>query len=118
MYDTVNLKKVSKAHFERAKKKEIKKIVMLDDSVLLILMVSDTVTMRFRLLHACVCFNQAPGKRRNYFYSTLSQLIGANLFVFFHLFVLLWFAMFCKEYLCMKKTKKTLLTCRRFVGTT
>lgn len=49
----------------------------------LILMVSDTMTMRFRLLHACVCFNQAPGKRRNYFYSTLSQLIGANLFCFF-----------------------------------
>lgn len=77
LYDTVNLKKVFKAHFERAKKKEIKKIVMLD---VLTLMVSDTMTMRFRLLHACVCFNQAPGKRRNYFYSTLSQLIGANLF--------------------------------------
>lgn len=80
--------------------------MMLDDSVVLILMVSDTTTMRFRFLHACVCFNQAPGKRRSYFYSTLSQKIGANLFVFFHLFVLLWFAMFCKEYLCMKKTKK------------
>lgn len=90
--------------------------MMLDDSVLLILMVSDTVTMRFRLLHACVCFNQAPGKRRNYFYSTLSQLIGANLFVFFHLFVLLWFAMFCKEYLCMKKTKKNTFNVQEVCG--
>lgn len=70
---------------------------MLDDLVVLILMVSDTTTMRFRLLHACVCFNQAPGKRRNYFYSTLSQMIGANLFVFS-------ICLFCSDLLCFVRS--------------
>lgn len=65
---------------------------MLDDWVVLILTVWDISTTRFRLLHACVCFNQAPGKRRNYFYSTLSQMIGANMFVFS---VCLFFALVC-----------------------
>lgn len=50
---------------------------MLDDAVVLILMVWDLVSCMpvFALIRHLE-------KRRNYFYSTLSQVTGANLFVF------------------------------------